>query len=135
MIYLNPQSNNTVITTCREVASNQVNPYYTWYIENKNTLGGIYFYVENNSQSPYFDSFTISTIPPLGLTSGHINPEAGQWRYEIWEQNAPYLLSTASSTGMLETGIMMVRGTYSEFSAFTQSDSATIKVFTNLDRL
>lgn len=134
MIYLNPATSSTVITTCRELCNNQVNPYYTWYIENKNTLGGIYFYAENNSQSPYYDSFTIST-GGTGLTAGLINPEAGQWRYEIWEVAAPYLLSTASSTNMLETGIMIVRGTYSEFSAFTQSDTATINVYTNLDRI
>ena len=134
MIYLNPNTQNGVVATLRELSNNQVNPFYTWYIENKNTLGGIYFYADNNSQSPYYDSFTIST-GGVGLTAGLINPDAGQWRYEVWEVGAPYLLSTASSTNMVETGIMIVRGTYSEFSSFTQSDNATIKVFTNLDRV
>jgi hypothetical protein len=134
MIYLNPNSANEVVCTLRDLCSNQLNPFYTWYIENKNTLGGIYFYADNNSQSPYYDSFTIST-GGTGLTAGLINPDAGQWRYEVWEQTSPYQLSTASSLGMLETGIMIVRGTYSEFSSFTGSNTATINVFTNLDRI
>ena len=135
MIYLTKNQANTVITTCRELCGNQVNPYYTWYIENKNTLAGVYFYAENNSQSPYYDSFTISLTSSVGLTAGNLNLDAGQWRYEVWEQGQPYILTTASSTNMVETGIMIVVGTYSPIMAFTGSDNSTINVYQNLDRI
>lgn len=135
MIYLNPNQSNPVVVTLRELAGNQVNPYYTWYVESKNTLGGVYFYADNNSNSPYYDSFTISLTQSIGLTAGRINLTTGQWRYEVWEQSQPYILTTASSAGMLETGIIIVNGTYSEFTTFTQSASATINVYQNLDRI
>jgi len=122
-----------VIATLREKSSNIVNPYYTWKIVNKNSFDEYIFSADNNSQSPYYDSFTMSVGTPSSLTSSVvIYADAGQYDYFVYEMNTNWDLDLNSSLGLVEMGIMIISGTDSSPVSFTESNYDTIRVFNEL---
>jgi hypothetical protein len=133
MIHLSVTQSSEVIATLREKASNLVNPYYTWKIVNKNSFDEYIFSADNNTTSVYYDSFTLSVGTPSSLTSSvTIDAVAGQYDYFVYEMNNNYDLDLNNSLGLVEMGIMMINGTYSDIISFTESNYDTIRVFNEL---
>lgn len=88
------------------------------------------------SYSNYYDAFTVSIGSPAGLTglSATIDAPAGQYDYSVYQTTSQYDLGLTSSLGIVETGILQIEGTYSEYTqqVFTASNADTIAVFTGL---
>jgi hypothetical protein len=67
------------------------------------------FTQDDSSQSPYYQSFTLSVSSPQGLTSGVVDIEPGQYQYFIYGSLSPYNLNV-DGLEILETGILNVVG-------------------------
>jgi hypothetical protein len=135
MIYLNIDENKDVYIQLQDSASNQVNPYYTWSITNKQSLANTIFYQSDISAAPwYYSTFNITvSSTQSGLTAGIINVESGEYTYEVYEMAAPYDLDLNNAIQMVHTGIMIVNATYSAIQTYTAS-SGNITVYNNLTR-
>jgi hypothetical protein len=117
----------------REKAINQVNNYYTWKISNRNTYDEYIFSPDNNSLSPYYDSFTLSIGTQTSLTSSVIlDCPIGEYHYSIYEMSSQYNLDINMSLGVIEVGLLIIEGTSSEIISFTESNDDTVKVFNEL---
>lgn len=115
---------NEVIVTLYENSTNIVNPYYTWKLENKDTLVNTVFYQDDHSSYPwYYNSFTLSVATYSGLTAGVLDLDYGQYNYFIYEMANPYDLDLNNSLGLVENGILYINATYSTVSTFTQSNT------------
>jgi hypothetical protein len=131
MIYLNNGINTVTITPYEK--STQIQPYYTWQIIRKGTFEEVVFYQDDSSYAPwYWSSFTISVGTISGLTQGQIIANAGEWTYNIWEMTTPYNLSYTQSVGLVETGILIINGTYTPDTEYTGNDSSTIIYYKNM---
>ena len=111
-------------------------PYYTFKIVNKDSFNEFIFAPTNNSTSNYYDSFTISIGTSSSATSSVvIDAVAGQYDYFTYEMNTEYDLDLNNSLGLVESGILLINGTYSSLStitSFTESNDDTIRVFNEL---
>jgi hypothetical protein len=128
MLRLNSEGTTTVTVTLYENC-NLRTPYFTWLVKRKGSLDEIIFTQDDISFSPYyFNQFalTIATSSE-GLTAGVIPITSGEWNYYIYEQSTPYVLATSSN--MVETGILIVEGTYSEPTTYTGLTDNVIKVY------
>lgn len=139
MIYLQQNTGNIVNVTLWENSTNQVNPYFTWKIVNKQSLNETIFYTEDFSQAPwYYNSFTVSVYNPIpvgfGATSGYINIEPGEYTYNVYQMNNPYDLDINNSIKEVETGILVLVGTFSGYETYTYS-VPTYSVYQNMDRI
>ncbi len=131
MIYLNSGSN--VVTTTFYEKATLIQPYYTWQLTRKGTFEEVVFYQDDSSYAPwYWNSFTISVGTISGLTQGEISVNAGEWTYNVWEMSTPYNLSYTQSTNMVETGILIVGGTYTADQEYSGNDDSTIKYYKNM---
>jgi len=112
--------------------------YYTFKITNCDSFGEYYFSPDNYSQSPYYDAFTLSVGTPSSMTGSVVLDIAGgQYNYEVYRMPTRYDLNIASASYMVDNGILQVIGTGSIYTSptpitFTQSDSDTIKAFSEL---
>lgn len=131
MIYLSTIQPKEVYLTLREKAiiTGTATPYYTWQIQNRDSLEWTIFSPENFSGSPYYDAFTISIGTPSSLTGSTVQLyiEQGQYDYVITQTDVEYNLSITGS--VVETGILQITGTSTPISQFTQSDTNTNKIF------
>lgn len=133
MIYLESGTTSVVTVTLFE-KSTTANPYYTWQLIRKGTFEEVIFYQSDSSPIPYYyNSFTISVSPTYsGLTNGIIKANSGKWTYNVWEMTTPYNLNLASASNLLETGICIISGTYTENNKYIGTNDATIKYYKNM---
>jgi hypothetical protein len=131
MIYLSTTQSSKVVLTLREKSTLLI-PYYTFNIENKDSLEQYIFAPENNSLSPYFDSFTISVGTPSVATGSNVVVycEQGTYNYTVYQTGIEYNLSLTGS--IVEVGILTILGTSSNILQFTQSDDDVVRVFNYL---
>jgi hypothetical protein len=131
MIYLSTTQSKEVYLTLREKATitGTATPYYTWQIQNRDSLEWSIFSPYNFSTSPYYDAFTISIGTPSSLTGSSVQLyiEQGQYDYKITQTGTEYDLSITGS--VVEVGILQITGTSTTISQFTQSDTNTTKIF------
>jgi hypothetical protein len=134
MIVLSPTSSNKVIVTLKEF-SFLTQSYYTFELVNQNSYDGFIFSPDNNSLSPYYDSFTVSIGTAVSLTGSVVlNLESGEYHYSVHEMATQYDLDLNNSVGVVEVGLLMVASTYSlnDIKSFTESNYDTIRVFNEL---
>jgi hypothetical protein len=131
MIYLSTLQPKEVYLTLREKATitGTATPYYTWQIQNRDSLEWTIFSPDNFSTSPYYDAFTISVGTPSSLTGSSVQlyVEQGQYDYIITQTDIQYNLSITGS--VVEVGILQIVGTSTPITQFTQSDTNTTKIF------
>jgi len=132
MIYLN-SGTNSVTTTLFE-KSTSANPFYTWQLTRKGTFEDVIFYQQDSSPIPYYyNTFTISiTTGTVGLTQGIIKANSGEWTYIVYEMPTAYNLNIASASGIVETGICIINGTYTPNKEYTGTDDANIIYYKNM---
>lgn len=128
MLVINPEGTTKVTVTLYEKCNLQT-PYFTWLLKRKGSLDEIIFYQDDVSLSPYYYNqfnLTIATSS-IGLTSGVVPLTSGEWNYYIYEQDSKYILATSSN--MVETGILIVDGTFSEPTIYNGLENNTIPVY------
>lgn len=128
MLILNSEGTTRVTVTLYENC-NLSTPYFTWLVKRKGSLDEIVFTQNDVSLAPYyFNQFdlTIATTSN-GLTAGLIPLTSGEWNYYIYEQSTPYVLATSSN--MVETGILIVGSTFSEPTTYNGLTDNVIKVY------
>lgn len=128
MLIISPTGSTPVTVTLFEKCQNQINPYFTWQLVRKGSYDDIIFYQDDISTSPYYyNTFTLSVATnSVGLTAGLIPLTSGEWNYTIYEQNSPYILSTASAIGIVETGLLIVPETFLTTPVSYTSDNPSI---------
>lgn len=138
MIYLSTTQSLPVVATLKEKSPNLLTSNYTWVITNRDSFLSYTFSAENwgASYSNYYDGFTVSVGLPQALTGSNvvISAPEGQYDYTVYQTTNLYDLDLVSSLGVVETGILQIEGTYSEYtqSVFTASNTDTIVVFNGL---
>lgn len=132
MIYLSKTQSQSITLTLRE-KSKSVIPYYTFKIVNRNSFDEYIFSPDNLSYSDYYDKFEIGYGNTQSFTGSVIlNYDSGEYHYTIYEMNNKYDLNIDNSIGIVENGILIVNGTYSESLSYTESDNNTSNDFTEL---
>lgn len=138
MIYLSTTQSSEVVATLKEKSPNLLTSNYTWVITNRDTFNSYTFSAQNwgASYSNYYDAFTVSVGLPQSLTGSNvkINAPEGQYDYMVYQTTNLYDLSLTTSLGVVETGILQILGTNSDYtqSVFTASNNDTIIVFNGL---
>ena len=124
-----------MIATLKEKSPNLLTSNYTWVISNRDSFITYTFSAQNwgASYSNYYDGFTVSVGLPQSLTGSNvkINVPAGQYEYIVYQTTNLYDINLTTNLGEVERGILVIEGTYSEYtqSVFTASNTDTIKVF------
>ncbi len=136
MLYLTIDQPKVIYVTLQEKSSNLVNPYYTWFIKNKQSLEETTFYASDFSTVPYyFNTFTMSvSSTQSGLTAGIIQVDSGEYIYQVYQMSSPYDLNLSNAIQMVETGILIISGTHTDYQSYTGS-SGNINVYQNLNRI
>lgn len=133
MLYLSQtQSNTKLVTTTRQnrivIATNS---YYTWVITNRGDLESFNCAPDDNSDSPYYSTWSMSYTPPTGgpyPRTGYVEfPfEQGEWHYTIYQTEAQYdWLLTGTVYGIVEEGLLFVTGTSSPILTYSASSPYT----------
>jgi len=131
MIYLETGLNTITLTLYEKTT--QFPPYYTFQLVRKGTFDDVIFYQEDNSPIPYYwNSFTISVATPVGLTSGIIDVNSGEWTYNVYQMATPYDLDLNNSLGLVETGICIVNGSFSNNESYRGTMNDTITYYKNM---
>lgn len=131
MIYLNPGTNSITLTLYEK--SVQTQPYYTFQIIRKGSFDEVIFYQDDISFAPwYWNQFNITLGTFSGLTQGQIIASAGEYTYNVYEMPTPYNLSYTQSVGLVETGILIVTGTYTADTEYSGNDDSTIIYYKNI---
>jgi hypothetical protein len=131
MLQINVGETKNLVVTLYEESNNLVNPYFTWVLSNRDTFEETIFYQDDSSNNPYYyNSFTVSCATYSGLTQGIIDLRPGEYHYNIYEKDVPYSLTYSLTDNLVENGILIVTGTYSEMATFTYSytDIPTFKI-------
>lgn len=109
--------------------------FYTWVLTNRNKLDKWLVCPDDNSTSPYFSYWTFSYIAPMGgpyTWSAYVElplPQ-GEYHYEIYQTETQYDRYLAGTVyGLIEHGLLMVTGTYSEMQSYSGADNRTFQVF------
>lgn len=134
MIVLSTTQSNKVVVTLRE-KSTLITPYYTWEIQNQNSLDTYVFSADNFSLSPYYDAFTISIGTSSSLTSSvTLDLVPGEYHYTVYESATQWSLNITSTSSVVEVGLLFVLATFSliDIVSFTESNDDTIRVFNEL---
>ena len=131
MLIVSPTQSSLITVTLYELASNQVNPYFTFEIIRKGSHDKVYFTNDDLSTSPwYFNQFEITpATSSVGLTSGVVPLIEGEYVYNVYETSAQYDISLSTLVGKVETGILTVSSTYSTIPSFTANNNTVIPVF------
>lgn len=130
MIILEAGINEVVVQQLYTMCSNQVDPYFTWEIKRKGTFDSIVFTQDDSSPIPYyFNTFTLSVGTMSGLTAGVLNIYPGEYTYNIYEMNAPYITSTSSAVGLIQNGILIYNATFSSIPTYTASNDDVIRTY------
>jgi hypothetical protein len=116
--------------------------YYTFQIVSCDTFDEYIFSPDNFSSGPYYDSFTVSVGTTVSMTGSAvmINADSGQYNFTVYKMPTEYNLNIASASYVTERGILQITDVngFNWFApntppiVFTQSDSDTIKAFTEL---
>jgi hypothetical protein len=131
MIYLNDGVNNITITPYEK--STQIQPYYTWQIIRKGSFDEVIFYQDDSSYAPwYWSEFEITLNVVDDPTQGFILANAGEWTYNVWEMLTPNNLDISQAIGLVETGILIITGTYTADTEYTGNDDAQIIYYKNM---
>jgi hypothetical protein len=109
MLQVNSTGTTNITVTAYEMASNKVNPYFTFQLQRKGSNDEIIFTADDVSWAPYYwNSYNITVATAsLGLTSGLIPLTEGEWNYSIYEMPFAYDLNLDDSIGVVETGILV----------------------------
>jgi hypothetical protein len=136
MIYLKQSGSTKVVATLYEKCKNQVNPYFTWKLTEKDSNAITIFCADDFSYAPYYwNAFTISvSTTQSGATHGIINIPASIFSYEVYEMKNPYDLNLKNAVGLVENGLITINATYS-VQASTMSNTNTINVYRNQNRI
>lgn len=131
MLIVSPTQSSLITVTLYELASNQVNPYFTFEIIRKGSHDKLYFTNDDLSTSPwYFNQFEITpATSSVGLTSGVVPLIEGEYVYNVYETSAQYDISLSTLVGKVETGIMVVGSNVNNIPVYTQNDNTVIPVF------
>lgn len=129
MIRINATESNEMIFTLREKAVGlTAGPFYTFVITNKDSYQGWTFSPENNSTSPYYDSFSFSISATESLTySVSLDLPVGEYEYKVYETLNKWDLSLSNVLGVVEVGLFMVSMTPSTINSYDAGD--VVKVF------
>jgi len=131
MIYLNPGTNSITLTLYEK--SVQIQPYYTFQIIRKGSFDEVIFYQDDISYAPwYWNQFNISLGTVSGLTQGQIVASFGEYTYNVYEMPTPYNLGYTQSIGLVETGILIITGTYTSDTEYSGNDDSTIIYYKNI---
>jgi hypothetical protein len=137
MIYLN-QFGNTLLklSNLYDRCQNQVNPYFTWVIKEKQSQLSATFSAMDFSQVPmYWNTFTVSVSPTFSSgTNSIIQALPGQYDYTVYEMANPYDLNINNAVGVVNYGIIVMAATYSPITTYTQSSVTTNIVYQNQNR-
>lgn len=115
-----------------------MNPYYVWKLVNRDSFEEYVIAPDDNSNSYYYDSFTMSVGTPFVSTGADVIIDAvpGQYDYFVYEVSIEYDVDLTSIVGEVENGILIIEGNQSKISdtaiVFTASNSDTTKVFNEL---
>lgn len=135
MIYLSYTGSTAVVATLYELCQNQVNPFFTWRLIDKDSNDEYIFTADDYSSVPYYwSAFTISVATPSAATAGVIWVPAGQYTYEVYEMTNQYDLNLSNAVGLVETGLVTINPTYSAIQSYTQSNNTT-EVYRNINRI
>lgn len=127
-----------MVATLKEKSPDLFTSNYTWVISNRDSFLTYTFSCDDWSAgfSNYYDAFTVSIGLPISLTgsAATIDATPGQYDYTVYQTTSKYDLGLTSSLGIVETGILQIEGTYSEYtqSVYTASNTDTIRVFNGL---
>lgn len=137
MIYLNQTGPTKIVATLYEKCQNQVNPYFTWKLTDKDSNAITIFCADDFSYAPYYwNAFTVSvSSTQSGLTHGIINVPASIFSYEVYEMANPYDLNLDNAIGLVENGLITINATYSAPQSFTMSNTNTTNVYRNQNRI
>lgn len=131
MIYLNPGTNSIVLTLQERVIGTV--PYYTFKMVRKGTFEEKIFTSDDWSWAPwYWTGMTISVSKPEILTKGVVYLDPGEWDYTVYEMASKENLNISQSVAIVETGICIVGGTYSDTYEYKGTDNNTIKYYNNI---
>jgi hypothetical protein len=131
MIYLNPGTNSITLTLYEK--SVQTQPYYTFQLIRKGSFDEVVFYQDDTSFAPwYWNEFSVYLGTFSGLTQGQIVASFGEYTYNVYEMTTPYNLSYTQSVGLVETGILIITGTYTPDTEYSGNDDATIVYYRNI---
>lgn len=133
MLRITQNSTSKLYVTLQDKVINIGATNFTWRLFDKETLKYYYFYNDNTSNSPYYDSFTLSVGGTYSNPAqGVVQCPHGQYTYEIYEMTSADL-NINNAVGMIETGILLISPTYS--TTISATNSNTISVNKNLDRI
>lgn len=131
MLYLSTTQSHKVVLTLSEKATTTT-PYYTWQLSNRDSLAITTISPDNFSNSPYYDSFTLSIGTAVSLTASVVmNIPAGEYHYSVYEMANQYDLNINNALAQVETGLLMIVGTSTPFVSFTASEGFTFTTFNN----
>jgi hypothetical protein len=131
MLIISASGSTTITTTFQQQAVNKVNPFFTWELTQKGTNQSIIFTADDISTSPnYWNQYVITVAatvgsPAIGLTSGVIPLQQGEYHYSAWEMTNQYDLNISDAIGKVDDGIMVVGLTFS-IATSTMSDNSII---------
>lgn len=118
MLTMSNTGTSLVTTTLYEKCQNTVNPYFTWNVFQKSGQKDIIFYQNDISSNPfYYNQFEL-TVGTLSALNGVIPVIQGEWIYNIYEMISPYDLDLNHAQGIVETGLLIVAGTYSQLISY-----------------
>lgn len=124
MIYLDINQTQNVVVTLSEKAIG-ASPSYIWNINDADTNIDYVFCTDDISPTPWtYNMFSFSVVvgATQGLTAGIISAPQGQYKYTCYETNYPYVLSVASASKIVETGILLIEGTASTISTYNNTN-------------
>ena len=131
MLYLSTTQSSQLIITPQTIIT-ATNSFYNFRII---SADGFYVYIfapDNWSQSPYYFGFTVSVGTPSVFTGSNVTLalEAGEYNYIVTASTQSYNLTLTDD--VIDVGILIVDGTSSNPTSYTQSDNNTIRVYTNI---
>ena len=131
MTYLQSGTNSIVLTLYEK--SVQTQPYYTFQLVRKGSFDEVVFYQNDSSYAPwYWNKFEVSVGSIVSATQGQISLSPGEYTYNVYEMSASYSLSYTQSIGLVETGILIMEGTYSVDREYSGNDDTEIVYYKNM---
>lgn len=129
----NTTANKWVVTLTEAVTI--PNPDFIWSLTSEATGATCVFYATDISAATIrYNQFSIDEVgaTAVNLQAGQIHlPDTGFWKYEVFQTGAtvPHNLNLADTQGLLETGILFVKGpTSGDYQSFS-TPSVEIPVF------
>lgn len=131
MLYLSTTQSSQLIITPQTIIT-ATNSFYSFRIISADGFNVYTFAPDNWSQSPYYFGFTVSVGTPSTFTGSNVvlPLDAGEYNYIVSASTQSYNLTITNN--LVDVGILIVDGTSSLPTTYTQSDTNTIRVYTNL---